>query len=186
MIGVAGGTFSLEQVPGDSRYSGGLRNGMAASSWDNYHVGFRVVGAASASQQQQQQQQAEPTCADYAKDACSGTFLCLGATTCPRAGRPAWGGTDVDGCFFTGDSSPCVAARAAGAITAQGGRYKLAPCGASRSIQGFDSNGVSIRPWDRGYEACFRVLRFVADVAGHELAPPDAERRELLPRRQHD
>lgn len=173
----SGGVYTLVPAEGRAEYTGGTINGIEVRSWSRGHPrSFRVVAAASSSLSAPvtgnnqigiaptSSAGGDATCMMYAKDACSGVFRCVGRS-CPRAGRPVWGtqdggpGQQQAQLVFTGDSSPCGAAIAAGVISSEGGSYMLVPVGARFSLTGAQNaaGGITVRPWP-AYERCFIVV----------------------------
>jgi hypothetical protein len=139
-----GGVYTLSSCDGRPSYEGGTKNGITISGWGDYPLSFTVMGTSSFSRPEPEKPK-HLDCDKYVKDTCSGVYLCAGGT-CPMAGRAVWGGIDNGGKFFTGDSSPCAAARAEGVISGGGGVFRLVACGDRPTMGGFSSNGIEVRP----------------------------------------
>lgn len=76
------------------------------------------------------------------------------ASNADRTGGTVWG-TDS----YTDDSALCVAAIHAGAITWQGGRFRIRYLPGGGGLAGSTRNGVTTRDWNSSWSRLVRVLR---------------------------
>jgi hypothetical protein len=175
-----GGVYQLSQRPGQSSYNGSENNGVRTNDWKEYHVSFSVLSAPVGYETANSQKSFGPLdCAEYAKDACKGTFQCKGLGVCNITTRAVWGISESGDLTFTGDSSICAAARFCGIITEGGGRFKIEKAAPLLKCVGAEArNGVTVKSWG-AYENCFRVSYATTDLTS-EIGAPTFEKKVVL------
>ena len=150
MIPRQGGTVTLEMRPGEPRYPGTTRNGVASNNFGPYGSSFRFRGEAPT-----RQANAAPggpqLCPDnlsaYAGSEEALTCLCPGEATL----RGSVWGTDS----YTADSATCRAAVHAGVIAVTGGTVSLRMLPGAPRYPGTTRNGIASSNYGP-YEAGFR------------------------------
>ena len=161
-IGRQGGTVTLEMLPGEARYPGTTRNGVASNNYGTYGSSFRFQGAAASGPQ---------LCPDnltaFADSAEQVSCLCPGEATL----RGSVWGTDT----YTADSATCRAAVHAGMIAQTGGSVSLQMLPGAARYPGTNRNGIA----SNNYGAYGASYRFLGDPraakAGAPVQAPVAE-----------
>ncbi|RYJ03192.1 MAG: hypothetical protein EON47_04945 [Acetobacteraceae bacterium] len=161
-IGRQGGTVTLEMLPGEARYPGTTRNGIASNNYGAYGSSFRFQGAAASGPQ---------LCPDsmtaFADSAEQVSCLCPGEATL----RGSIWGTDT----YTADSATCRAAVHAGMIAQTGGTVSLQMLPGAPRYPGTTRNGIA----SNNYGAYGASYRFLGDPraakAGAPVQAPVAE-----------
>ena len=150
MIPRQGGTVTIEMRPGEPRYPGTTRNGIASNNFGPYASSYRFRGEAP--RRQASPASAAPMlCPDnlsaYAGSEEALACLCPGEATL----RGSVWGTDT----YTADSATCRAAVHAGVIAVTGGTVSLRMLPGAPRHPGTTRNGIASNNYGP-YEASFR------------------------------
>lgn len=147
----SGGTVRVQMMPGQPRYAGSTRNGIATANYGDYRASFRFEGDRVAGAQ------APPTagaqaCPDDMQAYSGSTEVVRCACSAEAAGRSAsvWGSET-----YTADSGTCRAALHAGMISRQGGPVVVEMGPGQPRYAGSTRNGVSTDNYGE-YRATFR------------------------------
>jgi hypothetical protein len=147
-----GGLIRIDARPGQDKYLGSTRNGVASSDWASYDRSFVVAGAEWPSG-------VTPPAGPYGCPS-SGTSLANGrqSLTC-RCGAEAMSqGTVWGNETYTTDSAICRAALHAGLLGPDGGLVSLRAAAGKPRYRGKTAHGVSSEDW-ASYPTSFEFVK---------------------------
>jgi len=151
-IGAQGGSFTIENIQGQSSYNGSTAHGVTTGDWGSYQSSFRVISNYNPYGQQQyggyqQQQQSPQSCSNLG----GSSYSCRGKNNGCSGGR-VWGSG-----VYTTDSNICAAALHSGAIGAHGGYFTTETLQGQSSYNGSTAHGITSDNWG-SYQSSFRVV----------------------------